>query len=258
MPPVPFAGRLVVDAAHRAISGTTLIDNASDSSTATDRLSDSARKNCPGTPDSSPSGANTTTVVSVELTSGAISCCTALMTLLAAFAGAAMNVLDDDHRIVDHEADGDGQAAERHQVDRPAEQPHEDERRNDRHRQRDRGNHRQPPVAKEDEQDDDREEAADEDGVADAGDRFLDELGEVVDPADPDAGGQRRSRAASVASTPAFRSRMLAPICCAMLTETASRPLPVTSSVRSGDPASADVRGRDRRAALAIRYQPVM
>ena len=29
---------------------------------------------------------------------------------------------------------------------------------------------------------------------------------------------------------------MLAPICCEMLTDTASRPLPVMSSVRSGDP----------------------
>ena len=51
-----------------------MIDSTSESSTATDRLSDSARKNWPGTPESSPSGANTTTVVSVELTSGAISC----------------------------------------------------------------------------------------------------------------------------------------------------------------------------------------
>jgi len=44
------------------------------------RLSDRARKNWPGTPDSRPSGANTTTVVSVELTSGAISSVTASVT----------------------------------------------------------------------------------------------------------------------------------------------------------------------------------
>ena len=53
------------------------------------------------------------------------------------------------------------------------------------------GNHRQPPVAEEDEQDDDGEEAADQDGVADAGDRFLDELRQVVDAVHPDAGRQR-------------------------------------------------------------------
>ena len=40
--------------AQRASSGTMVIDSASDSSTATDRLSDSARKNCPGTPESRP------------------------------------------------------------------------------------------------------------------------------------------------------------------------------------------------------------
>ena len=102
-------------------------------------------------------------------------------TLAAAFSRAPVDVLHHDHRIVDDEADGDGQAAHRHQVDRPAEQPHEDERRDHGERQRDGGDQRQPPVAQEDQQDDDGEQAADQDGVADVGDRGRDELGEVVD-----------------------------------------------------------------------------
>ena len=156
-------------------------DSTSESSTATERLSDSARKNWPGTPESRPSGANTTTVVSVELTSGAISCGHRVDDAARAFVGAAMNVLDHHHRIVDDQADGDGEAAHRHQVDGAAEEPHEDEGRDHGERQRDRGDQRQPPVAQEDEQHDDREQAADQDRVAHAGDRVADELGEVVD-----------------------------------------------------------------------------
>ena len=54
-----------------------VMDRNNESNTATVRLIDNARKNCPATPDNSPSGANTTTVVNVELVNGAISCCTA-------------------------------------------------------------------------------------------------------------------------------------------------------------------------------------
>ena len=102
-----------------------------------------------------------------------------------------MNVLHHHHRIVDHQADGDGEAAHRHQVDRSAEQAQEHERRNHRHRQRDRGDQRQPEVAQEDDQHDDREKAADENRVAHVGDRGGDELGEVVDLGDRESGGQR-------------------------------------------------------------------
>ena len=116
----------------------TVTESTSEISTATDSVSDSARKNWPTTPDSSPSGANTTTVVSVELTSGATSSRDGVARRSSApFAGAAMDVLDHDDRVVDDQADGDRQAAHRHQVDRLAEQPHEHERRDDRQRQRD-------------------------------------------------------------------------------------------------------------------------
>ncbi len=43
-------------------------------------------------------------------------------------------------------------------------------------------------------------------------------------------------RSASVWSIPALTARMLAPGCCEMLITEASRPLPVTSEVRSGEP----------------------
>ena len=117
----------------------------------------------------------------------------------------------------------------------------------------DGGNQRQPHVAKEHDQDDDGEEAADQDGVAHVGDRVADELGEVVDLGDVDARRQRRrERRRAPASTPCLTARMFAPICCEMLIETASRPLPVTSSVRSGEPGvtSPDVRHADGRAVL--------
>src|SRR6185369_6978659 len=114
---------------------------------------------------------------------------------VAALARTPVDVFHDNHRVVDDQTDGHGEAAERHQVDGAAEQPHEDEGRNDGHRQRDRRDHRQPPVAQENEQHDDGEDAANEDRVADARDRFLDELGEVVDATDADAGGQRSSQA---------------------------------------------------------------
>ena len=48
-----------------------------------------------------------------------------------------------------------------------------------------------PPVAQEDEQHDHGKQAADEDRVADAGDRVGDELGQVVDLRHAQAGRQR-------------------------------------------------------------------
>jgi hypothetical protein len=48
-----------------------------DTSTAIVSVTDSAWKNCPSTPVSSPSGRNTTTVVSVDVVTGQISSCTA-------------------------------------------------------------------------------------------------------------------------------------------------------------------------------------
>ena len=76
-----------------------------------------------------------------------------------------------------------------------------------------------------------------------------DELRQVVDLGDSDAGWQGAREVASAASTPCFTARMLAPICCEMLIEIASRPLPVTSSVRSGAPGTTVPRSETRMVA---------
>ena len=134
--------------------------STSDASTAADSVSDSARKNCPTTPDSRPSGAKTTTVVSVELTTGAVSIGERVgdRRALAPSVHAAMDALDHHDRVVDDEADGHGEAAHRHEVDRLAEQAHDGERREHGERQRHGGDERQPPVAQEQQQDDDGEQ----------------------------------------------------------------------------------------------------
>ena len=175
-------GRMPARYAALASSGIRNSASTSEISTATDSVIDSALKKSPTTPDSSPSGANTTTVVSVDPTIGATSSLGRRLDRLAAAAlrQAPMDVLDHDHRIVDDQADGHRHAAHRHQVDRLAEQPHEEERRDDGQRQRAGGHQRQPPVAQEHEQHEHREAGADQDRVADVGDRALDELGEVV------------------------------------------------------------------------------
>ena len=105
---------------HCASSGIRVSASTSEISTATESVIDSALKNWPTTPDSSPSGANTTTVVSVEPTIGAISSPVACSTASAplALAQPAMDVLDHDHGVVDDQADRDRQAAHRHEVDR--------------------------------------------------------------------------------------------------------------------------------------------
>ena len=87
---------------------------------------------------------------------------------LAAFTRSSMDVLHDHHRIVDDEADGDGKPAERHQVDRSAEEPHERECGDDGHRQRHGRNEGEPPIAQEHEEDRDREQASNQNGVSHA------------------------------------------------------------------------------------------
>ena len=70
---VPFArGPMAAPPPSAPSAATTLTASASEISTATESDIESARKNWPGTPDSRPSGAKTTTVVSVELTSGPV------------------------------------------------------------------------------------------------------------------------------------------------------------------------------------------
>ena len=101
-----------------------------------------------------------------------------------------MDVLDHDHRIVDHQADRHGEPAHRHQVDRFAEQPHQEESGEHRERQGTGGHQCQADVAQEHEQHQHREEAADHDGVARVANRRLDKRGEVVGLGQRQPGGQ--------------------------------------------------------------------
>ena len=72
-------------------------------------------------PDSSASGANTTTVVSVVPTTAANMSLNAALDRLVAgepLLDPRDDALGDDDRVVDDEADRDREAAERHQVER--------------------------------------------------------------------------------------------------------------------------------------------
>ena len=59
------------------------------------------------------------------------------------------DVLDDDDRIVDDEAGGERDAEKSERIDREAEQLHERERSDERHRNGDGRDKRRPPVLEE-------------------------------------------------------------------------------------------------------------
>jgi hypothetical protein len=87
------------------------------------------------------------------------------------------HVLDTHHRVVDQAADGDGQAAQRHRVDRQAEVLEDQRGDEDRHRdgrQRDDG---RPQGAQEEEQDHRHEDRGADQLALQRGDRGLDEAG---------------------------------------------------------------------------------
>ena len=144
----------------------------------------SARKNVPVTPVIEISGRKTTIGVIVEPISGTrISAIALRIASRAILAGVAVHhdVLDDDDRVVDDQADRGREAAERHQVEALAEQAQRDE--GDRQR---RGNHqagdqRRAPVAQEQHHDQRRQHQADDHRVAHAGDRVVDEVRLIVE-----------------------------------------------------------------------------
>jgi len=80
------------------------------------------------------------------------------------------DVLDHDDRIVDHQADGRGQAAERHQVEALARDPEREDRQRHRYGNHERGHHGGAPVAEEEEQDGEGQAEADHDCVPDTAD----------------------------------------------------------------------------------------
>ena len=60
-----------------------------------------------------------------------------------------VDVFDDHHGVVNDQPDGDGETAERHQVNRPAENAHEEKRADDGDGKRGGGNERGPALAQE-------------------------------------------------------------------------------------------------------------
>ncbi len=110
----------------------------------------------------------------------------------AAFAGFTMqdDVLDDDDGVVDDEADGGGETAERHEIEALAEQPHEEHGDRDRDRNDEARDDRRTPVAQEEEENHAGENEADEDGIAHAGDALAHQLRLVVKGLEVDARGK--------------------------------------------------------------------
>ena len=121
------------------------------------------RKNWLTRPPTKPSGRKTATVVSVPTV---IAPATSRGPLsdgrqaVVAEGPVAVDVLEDDDRVVDHPADGDREAAEGHDVDGDPGDLHDHEGRQDRQRDADRGDERRADAEQEQEDRQDREERA--------------------------------------------------------------------------------------------------
>ncbi len=170
---------------------------------------------------------------------GRATCLTAPMTTARSSAGAArllpllellVGLLDDDDRGVVQGADGDGQAAEGHDVGRDPQQPEGDEGQQDRDRDGDDRDERAGDVPEE-------EEDHEADGEQDLEERRLqvadgpvDEVGPVIDRDDLDPGGQARPRPRSIlALTRSMTSRAFWPCRMTTMPETTS-PWPSSSA----------------------------
>ncbi len=103
-----------------------------------------------------------------------------------------MRILDHDDRRVDHGADGDGDAAQAHDVGGDPERVHEDVGDEDAERQREDGNERAARVQQEDDAHERDDEAFLDERRLQRGDGALDQLGAVVDRYDLRALGQAR------------------------------------------------------------------
>ncbi len=126
------------------------------SATDSDRLSD--WKNWPTTPRTNASGTKTRIVVSVEPMTAPLISWLARSTAASPVSPSGQvprDVLDHDHGVVDDQPDGDGQAAQRHQVERVAGQVEEDEADDEAERDRERGDQRGPDALEEQQEDDD-------------------------------------------------------------------------------------------------------
>ncbi len=98
----------------------------------------------------------------------------------------AVDVLQHHDGVVDHAADGDGQAAEREDVDGQTGHAEDGDGQEDRERDADRGDQGRARTAQEGVDDEDREEGAEQALLHQPGRGFLDEGGLVLDDVDAD------------------------------------------------------------------------
>ncbi len=103
-----------------------------------------------------------------------------------------VDVLDDDDRVVDDQADRQHQRQQRQQVDRIAEQQHHEEGADQRQGHRDHRHDHRTQAAEEQEDDDGDDHQRFDQRLHDLGDRGVDEVGRVVDDLAGDAARQLR------------------------------------------------------------------
>src|SRR5437899_10630067 len=92
----------------------------------------------------------------------------------------AIDVLDYDHGVVNDQADGDGKAAKRHQVQRAAGKIEKKEGADDGKREACGGNDGRSTLAQENEQNQHGAKRPDQDGIADVGDGACDAFSEGI------------------------------------------------------------------------------
>ena len=132
-----FACALRLRSSESDSAGVKLSASSSDVSSAAVIVIASARKKLPVTPVTAISGRNTTTGVMVEPISGVVISCSAVRTASTRVCPAVAmhdDVLHHHDGVVDDQADGRSQPAQRHQVEALADDPEEQDRHRDRHR----------------------------------------------------------------------------------------------------------------------------
>src|ERR1700754_62521 len=95
-----------------------------------------------------------------------------------------VDVFDDDDRVVDDKTDRGRYAAERHQIERESDEVHREERDEYRYRYHDDGDERRSHVSKEGPKNNDRQDEADDDRIADRVDRIGDHDRLIVERSD--------------------------------------------------------------------------
>ena len=124
------------------------------------------------------------------------------------------DVLQHDDRVVDDEADGERERHQREVVERVAAEVHHGERADDRHRQREAGDHRRREVSQEEEDDEDDQEERQQERELHVAHGVADRLRAIAMDLQIDRGGRfllerREERADAVGDFDGIRARLL-------------------------------------------------